>query len=166
MQHRLPDGWQCEVKRFHELDVQTLYQCLQLRLEVFSLQQECLYQDLDNRDQVAHHLYVRDENQQVVAYARIFGPNDYFPERSAIGRVVNSNKVRGRGIGRYVVQHALEYCQTHWPDVACEISAQHYLLKFYQEFGFEAYGEVYLEDDIDHIRMVVSNSIAACEQSL
>jgi len=140
------------VKTFNELTTEELYQILRLRSEVFVVEQDCVYQDVDNKDQKALHV-IGIKNDEVVAYTRIFKPGDYF-DNVSIGRVVVSQDQRKYGLGKQIMQATLAAIDQRFPDKAIEISAQSYLLKFYTELGFNATGDEYLEDGIPHRRML------------
>ncbi len=140
------------VKRFNELSTEELYKILRLRSEVFVVEQDCVYQDVDNKDQKALHV-VGEKDGEIVAYTRIFKPGDYF-DNVSIGRVVVSQDQRKYGLGKQIMQASLAAIDQKFPNKAIEISAQSYLLKFYTELGFNAFGEEYLEDGIPHRRML------------
>ena len=140
------------VKTFNELTTEELYQILRLRSEVFVVEQDCVYQDVDNKDQKALHI-MGIKDGEVVAYTRVFEPGDYF-DNVSIGRVVVSQSQRKYGLGKQIMQSSLAAIDQRFPDKPIEISAQSYLLKFYTELGFNAFGEEYLEDGIPHRRML------------
>ena len=140
------------VKTFNELTTEELYQILRLRSEVFVVEQDCVYQDVDNKDQKALHI-MGIKDGEVVAYTRVFEPGDYF-DNVSIGRVVVSQSQRKYGLGKQIMQASLAAIDQRFPDKPIEISAQSYLLKFYTELGFNAIGEEYLEDGIPHRRML------------
>ena len=140
-----------KIKSFKELSLIELYQTLQLRSEVFVVEQNCVYQDIDNKDQKAMHLMGSNEGQ-IVAYARLFKPGDYF-EQASIGRVVIAKKFRNRQWGHDLMREALVGIRKHFSQTKITISAQLYLKKFYETHGFLSEGETYLEDDIPHIKM-------------
>ena len=139
-------------KTFSELETEDLYQILRLRSEVFVVEQDCVYQDIDNKDQNAIHLYYK-ENDQIVAYTRIFKAGDYY-ENPCIGRVVVSKKNRGNNLGKKIMIDSMEYIKQNIKGEKIELSAQKYLDKFYKDLGFYKIGEDYLEDGIPHQRMV------------
>lgn len=143
---------QVSIKTFDELSTQELYQILRLRSEVFVVEQDCVYQDLDNKDQKALHV-VGIKDDKIVAYTRIFRPGDYF-ENASIGRVVVSKNERKYGLGKQIMLASLAAINQQFPKESIEISAQSYLLKFYTELGFTAFGDEYLEDGIPHRRML------------
>lgn len=136
---------------FEELTNKTLYEILRLRSEVFVVEQDCVYQDLDNKDQKALHV-LGIKKGQVVAYTRIFRPGDYF-HNASIGRVVVAMDQRKYGYGKQIMEASLAAIEKRFPNTSIEISAQSYLIKFYTELGFERIGEEYLEDGIPHVRM-------------
>ena len=142
--------WQCLA--FHSLTPTQLYSILQLRSEVFVVEQACIYQDLDGLDQDAMHLlgYL---DKQLVSYARLVPPGIKYDE-PAIGRIASDPSVRRRGYGRAVVSRALEICQDIWPAEGIRISAQQRLENFYKEFGFRTVSAPYLEDGLPHVEMI------------
>jgi ElaA protein len=142
------------IKRFNELSTHELYAVLQLRAEVFVVEQDCVYQDLDNKDLDAYHvLGVLDT--KIVAYARIFKPGDYFLE-SSIGRIVVKKEFRKFQYGYQLVQNSIQFIENNLQQNKILISAQSYLTKFYNSLGFTQVGEEYLEDGIPHIKMLKS----------
>ena len=140
------------VKTFEELSNLELYQILRLRSEVFVVEQDCVYQDLDNKDQNAIHV-LGVKNNNVVAYTRIFKPGDYF-DNTSIGRVVVEKNERKYGYGKEIMTTSLKEIGKNFPATTIELSAQTYLIKFYVGLGFSSFGEEYLEDGIPHIRMI------------
>ena len=145
--------WSC--KRFDELSTDDLYAILQLRSEIFVVEQDCVYQDVDGFDQGGLHvigqLSVSDE-AKLICYSRLLAPGAKY-EGASVGRVVTKKLVRGGGAGKALMLNSLKFCKEYWPDKAITISAQQYLQKFYTDFGFEAESEPYDEDGIPHIRM-------------
>ena len=139
-------------KTFYELDTEDLYQILRLRSEVFVVEQDCVYQDIDNKDQNAIHLYYK-ENNEILAYTRIFKAGHYY-ENPCIGRVVVSKKNRGNDLGKKIMIDSMEYIKQNIKAEKIELSAQKYLDKFYKDLGFYKIGEDYLEDGIPHQRMI------------
>lgn len=139
------------VKKFEELQLQELYQLLALRAEVFVVEQNCVYQDVDGKDPKALHVLGKHLNR-VVAYTRIFRPGDYFPQAS-IGRVVVSPSMRGHQLGYVLMQKSIAAVEEHFNETTLHLSAQCYLQKFYENLGFSTVGERYLEDGIPHIGM-------------
>ena len=138
-------------KSFKELNTIELYQILQLRSEVFVVEQDCVYQDIDFKDQKALHI-LGYKNNKIVAYTRIFKPADYF-KNASIGRVVVAAAERKFGYGIYLMEASIDFIKTHFNVEEITISAQVYLKKFYTSLGFNQIGDEYLEDGIPHIRM-------------
>ena len=143
-----------EIKTFEELTKQELYNLLQLRSEVFVVEQDCVYQDLDGKDEKALHVLGIKENR-IVAYTRIFKPGYYFKEAS-IGRVVVAKNERAYKYGYDIMEASIQAIKNYFKTSDIKISAQVYLKKFYTKLGFEALGAEYLEDDIPHIAMIRS----------
>lgn len=144
-----------KVKSFEELTKKELYNLLQLRSEVFVVEQDCVYQDIDYKDQKALHV-LGFKNENIVAYTRIFKPGDYF-EFASIGRVVVAKNERAYKYGYVIMDASAEAINTHFNTTTIKISAQVYLKKFYNNLGYKEEGEEYLEDDIPHIAMVKTN---------
>jgi ElaA protein len=138
-------------KKFQELNTTELYQILQLRSEVFVVEQDCVYQDLDFKDQKALHVF-GVKNDKIVAYTRIFKAGDYF-KNASIGRVVVQENERKFGYGHEVMKASIKTIKDFFKTSTITISAQVYLKKFYESHGFTQIGEGYLEDGIPHIRM-------------
>ena len=144
------------IKTFQELTPQELYNILQLRTEVFVVEQNCVFQDMDNKDSKCYHLMCL-ENEKLVAYTRLVPAGVSFEEVS-IGRVVSSPSVRGRGFGKMLMEKSIEESDRLFGKQSIRIGAQFYLLDFYKSFGFLPDGEIYLEDDIEHIEMILHRS--------
>tara|TARA_B110000914_G_scaffold34169_1_gene27005 strand:- start:108 stop:551 length:444 start_codon:yes stop_codon:yes gene_type:complete len=138
---------------YHQLSKEMLYQIIRLRLEVFVLEQNCIYQDLDNKDQKAIHL-VGEEDGKLIAYTRLFKKGDYF-ENASIGRVIVKKESRKKDYGKTIMQKSIEELKNEHNEENIEISAQKYLIKFYLDLGFKKIGEEYLEDNIPHIKMLL-----------
>jgi len=143
-------------KVFNELTVNELYDLLKLRAEIFVVEQDCVYNDLDDFDKEAVHVFYT-ENGEIVATARLLQPGTRFADFS-IGRVVVKKEKRGTGLGKALMNTATEYCIKEWKAEKIKISAQLYLQRFYEELGFEVVTEMYLEDGIPHVGMVHRNS--------
>jgi ElaA protein len=140
-------------KTFAELTVDELYDVLRLRSEVFIVEQKCIFLDIDNNDRKAFHTigFIGDE---VVATTRLFDKDIMYDGYQSIGRVVGSPRHRGLGIGKALMQYSIQECERLFGKGPIKIGAQLYLKKFYSEQGFEQSGDMYLEDDIDHIPMI------------
>ena len=140
-----------KIKRFNELSLQELYKLLQLRSEVFVVEQNCVYQDIDDKDEKAIHV-LGFYNEEIVAYTRLFDKGYYFEEAS-IGRVVVSEKVRAKKWGHDLMKVSIATIEKEFKTSQITISAQEYLKKFYETHQFVQTSEMYLEDDIPHIQM-------------
>lgn len=138
---------------FDDLTVRELYDLGQLRQAVFVVEQTCPYLDFDGKDVYCWHLMGKTEDNLLVACARLVPPNVSYPDIVSIGRVVVVPTWRGQGFGITLMQEALAVAQQHWKDVPIAISAQDYLLRFYQSLGFEPSDDHYLEDGIPHTKM-------------
>ena len=139
-----------KIKRFNELSLPELYQVLQLRSEVFVVEQNCVYQDVDGKDEKAEHLLIYID-ETLVGYSRVFNKNTYFKEAS-FGRAVVKKTQRGKGIGHIIVEKSLEQLKLN-KQSPIKISAQSYLKEFYSSHGFVAKGDEYMEDGIPHTAM-------------
>ena len=139
------------IKNFQDLSNTEIYQILRLRSEVFVVEQECIYQDIDNKDKKAVHIFLKEKNE-IIAYSRVFKEKEYF-ENPSIGRVVVANKRRMYGVGKKIMNISIDYIKQNIKAKSIEISAQKYLKKFYSNLGFVQQGEEYLEDNIPHVRM-------------
>jgi len=141
------------IKNFKELTTSELYEILQLRSEVFVVEQDCVYQDLDGKDKKALHvLGIKDG--KVIAYTRLFNSHEYF-DTPSIGRVVVKDTERKYGYGHDLIKASIQGIVNNYNENKITISAQTYLQKFYESHGFVKVGEEYLEDGIPHIRMVI-----------
>lgn len=140
------------VKTFSEINTEELYDILQLRSEVFVVEQDCVYQDMDGKDQKAFHV-IGKNNGKVVAYTRVFKSGDYF-NMASIGRVVVKETERKYGLGVKIMNASVKAIQDRLNEDKIHLSAQTYLMKFYNSLGFVEVGEEYLEDGIPHIGMV------------
>lgn len=140
------------VKAFHELTVNELYALLRLRSEVFVVEQNCVFLDQDDKDQQCYHLLLFSEDQ-LVGYSRLVPAGLSYQEMS-IGRVITSLSVRGKGLGKILMELAIENCQKLFGEGDIRLGAQTYALGFYSSLRFVAEGDVYDEDGIEHIEMV------------
>ena len=142
--------WTCT--NFSDLTNMELYKILKIRNEVFILEQDCPYQDCDERDFAAFHLCAW-QNNQLVAYSRLLRPGISFPEKASIGRVLTASSARRQNLGKELMILSIRKIYTLFGRVDIAISAQYYLLNFYKSFSFFQVSEVYLEDDIPHVTM-------------
>ena len=140
-----------EIKEFNELSTLELYEILQVREEVFIVEQNCIYKDLDNKDLTALHLILK-EDLEIIAYLRILKTKVNSREIS-FGRVLVTQKGRGKGYAKLMVNNAIQYIEKTYKDKTITIEAQSYLKKFYQGFGFVESSDEFLEDGIPHICM-------------
>lgn len=141
-----------KVKTYSELTRDELYALLQLRAEVFVVEQDCVYQDVDGKDHLALHVLGYKEDA-LVAYTRIFPPNTYF-EKASIGRVVVQEEERAHKYGYELMEVSIKAIEDTFQTTVIKISAQTYLKKFYNNLGFQQVGQGYLEDGIPHIGMI------------
>lgn len=141
------------LKDFESLTPHELYAILRLRSEVFVVEQNCVFLDMDNKDQFSYHLMGFNGNN-LVASTRLIAPGKVYQYMS-IGRVVTSPAYRGTGAGRELMQISIKKCYELFGKGSIKIGAQLYLKKFYESLGFKQTSEVYLEDDIEHIEMIL-----------
>ncbi len=143
--------WQC--KAFHDLLPAELYEIIKLRNAIFVVEQNCVFQDADDKDQPAFHL-CGWLDEVLVAYTRLLPQNIDYPEIS-IGRVVTHTKYRKHGIGKLLLEQSITMCNEIFGRQHIKIGAQFYLKKFYESFGFQQVSDIYLEDGIEHIKMIL-----------
>ncbi len=141
-----------ESKEFNDLSLQELYSILKIRQEVFIIEQNCNYLDCDNLDLNAIHIYIK-EDLKLIAYLRIIKPK-VISENAVLGRILVDSERRKNNIGKKIISHAINLIKHNYPNTSIEMSAQAYLIDFYNQFEFKVYGEEYLEDDIPHIKMI------------
>lgn len=140
-----------KIKTFESLSVNDLYDILRLRSEIFVVEQNCVYLDLDGKDKLALHLFGEFEGK-IVAYSRLFNPGITF-DNASIGRVVVDANYRNRKWGHDLMLESIAEIKNHFGESNITIGAQLYLKKFYESHGFVQTSEMYLEDDIPHIEM-------------
>lgn len=141
-----------KVKKFNELTINELYTILKERVNIFVVEQNCPYPEIDDQDQHAYHLY-KEVDGEIVAYSRIFPKNIIYAEAS-IGRIIVNKEYRGKEYGKELLEKSIQFLETELNEEVIKIHAQHYLFDFYQSFGFEPVTEVYLEDNIPHVDMI------------
>ncbi|MBQ2636562.1 MAG: GNAT family N-acetyltransferase [Methanobrevibacter sp.] len=141
-----------KLKRFNQLTLDELYEILKLRSEVFVVEQDCAYQDLDDKDKVAYHLFLED-NGLVVAVLRILPENVSYDEM-AIGRVIVKKSHRGKGLSKIMMKKAMDFITDDLGKNKIRLSGQAYLVNFYEDLGFKKVSDVYLEDGIDHFEFL------------
>ncbi len=142
-----------KIKHFNELSTLELYQLLQLRIEVFVVEQNCPYQDLDNKDFHSYHVLMY-QDVQLIALTRLVPPKVSYEKYSSIGRVVTHPDFRRTGLGKLIMEKSIAQCEQLFPGYNIKISAQSYLIPFYESLQFEKTGSEYLEDNIPHHAMI------------
>lgn len=143
--------WQ--TKHFNDLSVDEYWGILYLRTEIFVVEQDCPYQEVDEKDKVSYHLFGKNENNEVIATSRVLPQGISYKEVS-IGRVALKKEARGKGIADEMMFKTFEFIKKQFGEVNIRISAQEYLINFYGKHGFKQVGEGYLEDNIPHIEML------------
>jgi ElaA protein len=142
-------------KQFTELSIHELYDILNLRNEVFVLEQNCVFVDTDYKDQKAWHLMLYNEDSALLGYTRLIPEGISYPNYTSIGRVVNHPAFRNQGVGKLIMEKSIDMVyELFGKNYSIKIGAQLYLEKFYESFGFKRVGDVYDEDGIDHIHMI------------
>ncbi len=141
-----------KIKTWEELNLNEVYEILRLRGEVFVVGQNCTCVDPDGKDFDAFHLLLYEKNE-LIGYARLFKPGDYFPQASAIGRIAVRKPWRGRGYGKRITREAVEFLKRNFSGKPVRISAQQYLEKFYVNLGFRTVSKPYLEENMWHVKM-------------
>lgn len=141
------------LKAFRQLSPDELYAILRLRSEVFVVEQTCVFQDMDNKDQDSHHLMGWNDDGSLAAYTRLI-PAGVAYEIPSIGRVVTSPAARGGGLGRVLMERSIDEAHRLFGSLPVKIGAQLYLKKFYSSLGFQQTSDVYMEDGIEHIEMI------------
>ena len=144
-----------ELKHFKELSTDELYVIMRLRQRVFVLEQKCAFVDCDNLDQPSWHLMCYTEDGTLAAYCRLLPEGIAYPGFASIGRVVSEPDLRKEGYGRILMAKALEHCAELFGEAPLKIGAQLYLKRFYESYGFIAIGDIYIEDDIEHVHMIM-----------
>ena len=142
------------VKKFEALTPHELYNIMRLRNQVFVVEQNCVYQDADDKDQKGWHLMGVDEAGKLMAYVRLLPAGVSYENEPSIGRVVTSPAARGAGAGRELMEIAIQQCKELFGNTAIKIGAQFYLFNFYTSLGFKQTSEIYLEDNIEHVEMI------------
>ena len=141
------------VKTFKELSVEEIYQILRIRSEVFVIEQKCIYQDIDGKDEKAIHMMGKN-NKEIIAYTRILDRGEYY-DLPSISRVVVTKKNRGKERGKRIMEESIKYINKILKEKTIVLAAQKYLENFYRELGFIPEGKEYLEDEIPHQKMTL-----------
>lgn len=139
-------------KKFSELSQEELYEIIKLRIDIFVVEQNCPYPELDRKDYKAIHHFIK-ENNKIVAYLRIL-PKGVSYDEISIGRFIVKKDQRGRGLAKKILNNAITYIEKEIHETEIRLSGQKYLEKFYNSFGFDTVSDVYLEDDIPHVEML------------
>ncbi len=145
----------CKIKSYNELSHEELYDILRIRAKIFVVEQNCPYNDLDNKDNIAKHVIGKDGNK-IIAYARIFKEGDFYKKNTSIGRILVCVEKRKKKIGNTLVEKSINFCKKNYPGKEIKISAQSHLKIFYQKLGVVYKGETYLEDGIPHCSMYLT----------
>ncbi len=140
-----------KIKKYNELSLDELYEILKIRSDVFVVEQECVFLDIDSLDKNAIHIFL-ENNNEIIAYSRILNKGVSFDEMS-IGRVLVKKEYRKNKYARILMQKSIDYIQSVIKEEKITISAQYYLLDFYTSLGFQKASDIYLEDGIEHIKM-------------
>lgn len=143
------------IKTFEQLTKNELYDILSLRAEVFVVEQKCSYLDLDYKDLNSIHFFIK-EDDKIVSYIRVIPPGISYKHSASIGRVLTKKSYRGRGLSRKLIESGINYIKNNFTDKTIEISAQEYLIEFYKSFGFIPEGDLYLEDNLPHMHMILN----------
>ena len=143
------------IKHFTQLTLDEFHDIIALRMEVFVVEQDCPYQDLDGKDRDAYHLIIHSDDNQLTGTLRILKAGVYYPE-IAIGRVVSHANFRDKKIGHLMMKKAIDFIEKDLKQKSIRLSAQTHLMKFYEKHGFRSTGKEYLEDGIPHTEMLKS----------
>jgi ElaA protein len=143
------------IKTYDELTKDELYEILKKRIDVFVVEQNCPYDEIDNRDKDSYHIFFK-KDKDIIAYLRVLEPGISFEDVS-IGRVLVDKNQRGNGLAIEMMDKANDFIINNLRYDIIRISAQEYLISFYENLGFKKVSNVYLEDDIPHVEMVYQN---------
>jgi ElaA protein len=143
------------LKRYEDLSLDEFHDIIQLRINIFVVEQDCPYPELDNKDKIAYHFFGTTDHGRIVAYTRIFGPGSYFKE-AAIGRVVVHRDFRNKKLGFELMSRSIDEINRIFDFPVIRIGAQTHLQKFYESLGFISTGQDYIEDGIPHIYMLLN----------
>lgn len=141
------------LKKFNELTITELYNILKERTKVFIVEQDCPYLEVDGKDTQSYHLFL-DKEGEIIAYLRILPSGVSYPEAS-LGRVLVKKEYRGLGLGKELLKRGIDFIQNELKETTIKIQAQNYLNKLYSSFGFQTVSNIYLEDNIPHIDMLL-----------
>lgn len=142
-----------QVKSFQELSLEEFHDIVALRIQIFIIEQNCPYQEVDGKDKLAHHLFFKNETDEIIAVTRIL-PQGISYEEVAIGRVVVHEDYRGTGLGSQLMSDSMNFVRDKYGEVPVRLSAQKHLENYYGNHGFKSTGKEYLEDGIPHVEML------------
>ncbi len=142
-----------QVKSFQELSLEEFHDIIALRIQIFIIEQNCPYQEVDGKDKLAHHLFFKNEMDEIIAVTRIL-PQGISYEEVAIGRVVVHEEYRGTGLGNQLMADSMNFVKDKYGEVPVRLSAQKHLENYYGNHGFKSTGKEYLEDGIPHVEML------------
>lgn len=142
-----------QVKSFQELSLEEFHDIIALRIQIFIIEQNCPYQEVDGKDKLAHHLFFKNEMDEIIAVTRIL-PQGISYEEVAIGRVVVHEDYRGTGLGNQLMADSMNFVRDKYGEVPVRLSAQKHLENYYGNHGFKSTGKEYLEDGIPHVEML------------
>lgn len=142
-----------QVKSFQELSLEEFHDIIALRIQIFIIEQNCPYQEVDGKDKLAHHLFFKNEMNEIIAVTRIL-PQGIFYDEVAIGRVVVHEDYRGSGLGNQLMSGSMNFVRDKYGEVPVRLSAQKHLENYYGNHGFKSTGKEYLEDGIPHVEML------------
>ena len=142
-----------QVKSFQELSLEEFHDIIALRIQIFIIEQNCPYQEVDGKDKLAHHLFFKNEMDEIIAVTRIL-PQGIFYTEVAIGRVVVHEDYRGTGLGNQLMADSMNFVKDKYGEVPVRLSAQKHLENYYGNHGFKSTGKEYLEDGIPHVEML------------
>ena len=142
-----------EIKHYKELSLDEFHDIISLRIEIFSVEQEVFYNDLDGYDKDAHHLIGRNKAGKIIATSRILKPGAKY-DKASFGRVVIDKAARGNAYGHEMVKFMNDFISKNFPKAGCKISGMLYLKQFYEGHGYKKSSDVYLDCGIEHIDMI------------
>ena len=146
-------GLTYDIRHYNELSLDEFHDIISLRVEVFSVEQEAVYNDLDGYDKFCHHVIVSSSETKIIGTARILPPDLKYPEVS-FGRIAVDKSSRKNGVGHTIVKMVIDFIDEEYPDASIKISAMKYLLSFYEGYNFNQASDIYLDCGIEHIDMV------------
>lgn len=146
-----------QIKKYKDLTNNEIHSIFKARNEVFIVEQECIYQDIDGNDIDALHFLIKEDNA-IIAYLRVLNKGVSYNDSVSIGRVLVTKNYRKKGYARLIMQSAIDYIFNETNENIITISAQEYLAGFYSSMRFVQKSEMYLEDDIPHVKMILKKT--------